>query len=63
MLVTRNEVVPLVDLVAKKTPAEVIDLYTPFVGKKHLFPDRIHPNAEGAMAAIIAKVLKKKIRR
>ncbi|MHC4248266.1 MAG: GDSL-type esterase/lipase family protein [Planctomycetota bacterium] len=61
----RNEVVPLVDLVAKKTPAEAIDLYTPFVGRKRLFPDRIHPNAEGAgaMAAIIAKVLKRKIKR
>ncbi len=52
-------VIPKAEQVAKETGAEVIDLYKPLSGKAKLFPDKIHPNAEGAglMAAEIYKVL------
>ncbi|MEM7395653.1 MAG: GDSL-type esterase/lipase family protein, partial [Verrucomicrobiota bacterium] len=58
--VIRNEVLPLIDQVAKEKNVNVIDLYTALEGKKEFFPDRIHPNADGAavMAEVIAKALK-----
>ncbi|MCK4294422.1 MAG: prolyl oligopeptidase family serine peptidase [Planctomycetes bacterium] len=55
----RNEVIPLVAEVAKETRAGVIDLHKPLSDKPQLFPDLIHPNAEGAllMAQEIYRVL------
>ena len=44
----RNEVVPLVRQVARDTEVQLIDLYRPLSNKAALFPDKIHPNAEGA---------------
>jgi lysophospholipase L1-like esterase len=44
----RNGVVPLVRQVARDTEVQLIDLYRPLSNKAALFPDRIHPNAEGA---------------
>ena len=44
----KGEVIPLVDNVAKKTGAHVIDLYAPLAGKPELVPDKVHPNAAGA---------------
>jgi len=57
--VIREEVIPILKTVAKEKNVGVIDLYTALSDKPDLFPDRIHPNAEGAglMAAEIAKVL------
>lgn len=57
--VIKNEVNPAVDQVAKETGAEVIDLYTALADHKDLFPDKVHPNAEGAklMARAIYKAL------
>jgi len=43
-----NEVVPLVEKVGRRCNVPVIDLYEPLSGRPELFPDLIHPNAEGA---------------
>ncbi len=54
-----REVLPAVEKLARKEKLPVIDLYTALSGKGNLFPDQIHPNAEGAglMAKTIAKAL------
>ena len=44
----KDEVIPLVGKVGRKLDVPVIDLYEPLSGKPELFPDQIHPNAEGA---------------
>jgi lysophospholipase L1-like esterase len=44
----RDEVMPLTGKVGRKRDVAVIDLYEPLSGKPELFPDKIHPNAEGA---------------
>ncbi|MDB5327010.1 MAG: putative xylanase [Phycisphaerales bacterium] len=49
------EVNPMIKRIAKDTGATVIDLRTPLEGRKELFPDTIHPNAEGA--AMMAKTV------
>lgn len=46
--VVRGEVVPLIEEVAEKAGVEIIDLYTALSGQSELFPDKVHPNAEGA---------------
>lgn len=46
--VIKNEVIPRIDEVAKQTKVEVIDLYSALSNKKELFPDGVHPGAEGA---------------
>ena len=46
--VIKNEVVPLISRIARSKSIPVIDLYEPLSGKPELFPDLIHPNAEGA---------------
>ena len=45
----RTEAIPLIGRVAEETGVEIIDLYNPLSEKPDLFPDKIHPNAEGAM--------------
>ena len=57
--VIRDEIIPLIDEIAGQRDVRVIDLYTPLLGASDLFPDGIHPNAEGAglMAEIIAPML------
>ncbi len=59
--VIKNEILPLVETIAKKTKAQVIDLYTPMLGKDALAPDGIHPNAEGD--AVLANEVFKAIQR
>ena len=44
----KNELVPLVSRIAHSKHVPVIDLYGPLSDKPELFPDQIHPNAEGA---------------
>ncbi|MBC8218511.1 MAG: SGNH/GDSL hydrolase family protein [Planctomycetes bacterium] len=44
----KDEVIPLAAKVARKRDIPVIDLYDALRGKPELFPDLIHPNAEGA---------------
>ncbi|MCK5210905.1 MAG: prolyl oligopeptidase family serine peptidase, partial [Cyclobacteriaceae bacterium] len=53
--IVKNEVNPIIKKIANEKGLHLIDLYTPFIGKGALFPDHIHPNAEGAgeMAKII----------
>ena len=43
-----NEIIPLIDQIAQQRDVRVIDLYTALSGASGLFPDGIHPNAEGA---------------
>ena len=52
-------VIPAVERLAKEEGLQVIDLNSALAGKGSLFPDQIHPNAEGAglMAICIAKEL------
>ena len=59
--VIREEILPLIDEVSKTANVQIIDLYSALSGRKELFPDRVHPNAEGAkvMAETIAEVLLK----
>ena len=46
--IIKNELIPLVNQAARSKNVPVIDLFTPLSDKPELFPDRIHPNAEGA---------------
>lgn len=57
--VIREEIIPMIDEVAKQTGARIIDLYSALQGGGEMFPDTIHPNAEGAavIAATVAKAL------
>lgn len=53
-------VIPIVEAVAKEMNLTVIDLYTALSGKEKMFPDKIHPNGEGAtiMAETVLKAIK-----
>ena len=53
--VIKEEVMPRLDEVAKKSGCKVIDLYSALSDKKSMFPDRVHPNAAGA--SVIAEVV------
>ena len=54
-----DEVIPLIRQVASDANATVIDLNTPLTGKAELFPDTVHPNAEGCqfMASVVYHTL------
>ena len=56
--VIKDEIIPLVSRIAELRDVEVIDLYTALSDAAALFPDGIHPNAEGArlIAEAIAPV-------
>ena len=51
--IIRNELIPMINKIASQTNVKTIDLYTPLSNKQNLFPDSVHPNAEGFK--IIAK--------
>ena len=55
--VVENEINPLIQKIAKDNKLKLIDLYSPLLDKGDLFPDHIHPNAEGAgkMAKVVYK--------
>jgi lysophospholipase L1-like esterase len=59
--VIKNEIMPLVDSIAKTTNIKVINLYKALSGHQAQFPDGIHPNKEGStvLAKAVAKKLKK----
>jgi len=66
--IVNNQVVSLVRAVAKKNKVILVDLHKPISGHPEWFPDKIHPNKEGAgeMAKVLSKKLlknKKKITR
>ena len=46
--IVKNEVIPLINRIARRKNVPVIDLFGSLSGKSELFPDLIHPNAEGA---------------
>lgn len=46
--IIREEIRPAVREVGRRAGVPVIDLYAALEDQGHLFPDRVHPNAEGA---------------
>ncbi len=46
--VIHDEILPIIDQIAREKNVPVIDLYTALQDHANLFPDGIHPNAEGA---------------
>ncbi len=54
-----NGVIPAVDSVLDQVDAELVDFYYPLLDSSHLFPDDIHPNAEGA--GVMAQMIHDKI--
>ncbi len=55
--IIRTGVQAYINQIAAECGTEIIDLYTPFVGKPELYNDQIHPTREGAFD--IAKILYK----
>ena len=53
--VMKEEVMPRLDEVAKKSGCKLIDLYSALSDRKSMFPDRVHPNGKGA--TVIAEVV------
>ena len=55
-----DEIIPMIKKVAKKNKLPVIDLHSAMDGKPELFPDKIHPNEEGAkiMAKTVYEAIK-----
>jgi len=53
--VITNQIIPLIQQVAKEENVPVIDLHAALAGKDACFPDLIHPNEEGA--ALIARAV------
>lgn len=51
----------MIKKVAKKNKLDIIDLHTAMDGIPQLFPDKIHPNEEGAK--IMAKTVYESIRK
>ena len=51
----KGEIIPLIKQVADELKLPVIDLYAALDGKPELFPDRVHPNDQGA--TLIAKAV------
>jgi len=46
--VIHKQIIPIIDRVAKEQQCKIIDLYAALTGHGDLFPDTVHPNAEGA---------------
>ena len=46
--IVEKEVIPALRQVAFDTQADLLDFFHPFLGRGALFPDTVHPNAEGA---------------
>ena len=53
--VVKNEIIPLIKKTADELKLPVIDLYAALDNKAELFPDRVHPNDDGAK--LIAKAV------
>jgi alpha-L-fucosidase len=48
--IVRNEIVPFIRKVAEEKKLSLIDLYGSLGGKADYFPDKVHPNGDGARA-------------
>ncbi|MFT5104800.1 MAG: acyl-CoA thioesterase-1 [Verrucomicrobiales bacterium] len=59
--VIKDELIPIIRDVAKQEDCAIIDLYQALDGKKEFFPDKVHPNKDGAtvIAKTVAAALKK----
>ena len=59
--VVRDEIIPRINYISKEAGVPIIDLYTPLKAFPQHFPDKVHPNKDGAgeMAKVIATILKK----
>ncbi len=44
-----QEIIPIIDKIAKDMQVNVIDLHTPLLSHPECFPDCVHPNEEGAV--------------
>ena len=53
--IIKNEIIPRIQLLAFETGCEIINLYSLFIDRADLFPDKIHPTSLGA--TLIAKRL------
>lgn len=49
-----NELIPKIDEISRQTGVKIIDLNTALRDKNDMFPDNIHPNADGAKRIAIA---------
>ena len=43
-----ENIIPNIEKVAKQTNLPIIDVYSALANSSNLFPDGVHPNAEGA---------------
>ncbi len=59
--IVKNEIIPLIKQTAEEMKLSIIDLYAALDGKPELFPDRVHPNDDGAklIAKTVCEALKK----
>ena len=59
--VVRDEIIPRINYISKEAGVPIIDLYSPLKAFPQYFPDKVHPNKDGAgeMAKVIATFLKK----
>ena len=53
--IIKDQVIPIIQQVAKEKNLSTIDIHTALAGHPELFPDKIHPNAAGA--ALLAKAV------
>ena len=47
--VLRDEVIPIIERLGGEYTLSVVDLYTPLLNQGELFPDDVHPTAEGGL--------------
>jgi len=59
--IIHDEVIPAIQKAAQITGIKIIDLHTPLLQGAAMFPDKVHPNEEGAarIAATVAKAVAK----
>ena len=57
--IVKADIIPFVREISKAKDVVVINLYNSFLNKSELFPDKVHPNEDGAreMARVIYKIL------
>ena len=54
-----TDIIPMIRQIAASAEIDTIDFYSPFISSNELFPDDIHPNADGAWE--MAKAVYKKL--
>lgn len=58
----KEEIIPILQKVAKERNLKVVDLHTALSGHPEMFPDKVHPNAAGAalMARTVLSAMRNK---